>query len=134
MSKLQGSCLCGSVRYEIEAEPVKFMHCHCQRCRKASGTGHASNLRFPGDCVTWLSGKDLIGSYKVPEAERFRNDFCTKCGSSLPRYMPSIDATTVPAGTLDDEPSLRPDARIFLGSKTSWSCEDSIPGFETMPQ
>ena len=41
---LSGSCLCGAVRYEATGEPKRFVHCHCSRCRKATGTGHASNL------------------------------------------------------------------------------------------
>lgn len=41
---LMGSCLCGSVEYEVTGEAQRFYHCHCQRCRKATGKGHASNL------------------------------------------------------------------------------------------
>jgi hypothetical protein len=36
---LSGSCLCGALHYSLTGEPVRFMHCHCSRCRKASGTG-----------------------------------------------------------------------------------------------
>ncbi len=41
---LRGSCLCGAVHYEAVGEVRRFLHCHCSRCRKATGTGHASNL------------------------------------------------------------------------------------------
>ena len=41
VSVFQGSCLCGTVSYEITGTPFDFFHCHCQRCRKANGTGHA---------------------------------------------------------------------------------------------
>ncbi|MEJ2380636.1 MAG: GFA family protein [Gammaproteobacteria bacterium] len=69
-AKLTGSCLCGSVQYEITGEPKRFYHCHCSRCRKASGTGHASNLIVELGAVRWTAGEELIGGYKVPEAER----------------------------------------------------------------
>ena len=41
---LKGSCLCGAVRYEVSGDLQRFYHCHCKRCRKSTGTGHASNL------------------------------------------------------------------------------------------
>lgn len=41
---LTGSCLCGAVKYEATGVATRFLHCHCSRCRKATGTGHASNL------------------------------------------------------------------------------------------
>ena len=34
---LSGSCLCGSVAYELQGDARRFYHCHCERCRKASG-------------------------------------------------------------------------------------------------
>ena len=41
---LTGSCLCGAVKYAATGVATRFLHCHCSRCRKATGTGHASNL------------------------------------------------------------------------------------------
>jgi len=32
---LKGSCLCGSVRYEIDGPLDGAMNCHCSMCRKA---------------------------------------------------------------------------------------------------
>jgi hypothetical protein len=120
---LTGSCLCGAVKYEISGETGAFYHCHCERCRKSSGTGHASNLRvMPETGLRWLTGEHLLKRYKVPEAERFYNNFCTACGSPMPRVMPSIGAVVIPAGTLDVEPPKTPDARIFWDSRAAWSC------------
>lgn len=39
-----GSCLCGSVRYEVEEVPIRFANCHCARCRRATGSAYACNL------------------------------------------------------------------------------------------
>ena len=98
---ITGSCLCGSVHYRITGEAVRFYHCHCQRCRKATGTGHASNLLVtPLGSLTWLAGEELLRRYKVPEAERFYNCFCSQCGSPMPRAVPALDAVVLPAGTL----------------------------------
>lgn len=123
-SILSGSCLCGSVRYEISGEPMKFYHCHCQRCRKATGTGHASNLLVKPGAIKWITGEALIRNFKVPEAQRFTNCFCSACGSRLPRYVKETDFIVIPAGSLDSDPTIRPQARIFWASRASWSCDD----------
>lgn len=34
---IAGSCLCGSVRFEIKPPSTGFRYCHCNRCQKASG-------------------------------------------------------------------------------------------------
>lgn len=121
-SILSGSCLCGAVRYEISGEPTKFYHCHCQRCRKATGTGHASNVLVRPGAIKWIRGEELIRNFKVPEAQRFTNCFCSVCGSRLPRYVKETDFIVIPAGSLDNELTLRPQARIFWASRANWSC------------
>jgi len=119
---LTGSCLCGQVRYELKGESNRFYHCHCQRCRKATGTGHASNIMVKIENFSWLNGEALLKRYNVPEAERFHNLFCSECGSSMPREVPELGMTIIPAGSLDSEPEMKPHARIFCGSRSEWSC------------
>jgi hypothetical protein len=130
---IHGSCLCGAVRYTANGEPQRFYHCHCSRCRKASGTGHASNLFLKGT-LQWDSGEELVQTFKLPEAERFTNSFCRICGGRVPRFIEAMGMVFIPAGSLDEEPSLLPQARIFVGSRASWSCEQGpIPAFEAYP-
>jgi hypothetical protein len=121
-STLQGSCLCGAVKYEVSGEPKRFYHCHCKRCRKVTGTGHASNLFLQPAALKWLGGADQVREFKVPEAKRFTNSFCATCGSRLPRQPPGADLVMIPAGSLDDAAPIRPQARIFADSRASWSC------------
>jgi hypothetical protein len=135
MSKgsLSGSCLCGAVRYVARGEEQRFYHCHCTRCRKASGTGHASNIFVKGT-LTWSSGENVLRSFKVPEAERFTNTFCEVCGSRMPRFIEPLSMVFIPAGSLDEEPDLRPQARIFTASGAAWSCDGSVlPVFDEYP-
>lgn len=119
---LSGGCLCGSVRYEAVGVATRFYHCHCQRCRKATGTGHATNLFLQPGTLRFLTGESMIRSYKVPEAVRFANVFCSQCGGRLPRQPSGSDMVMIPAGSLDVEPAMTPQARIFHGSRTAWSC------------
>lgn len=130
---LSGSCLCGAVQYAAHGDIRRFYHCHCKRCRKATGTGHASNLFLKGT-LEWRQGEEHIGFFKLPEAERFSNTFCRQCGSRLPRVVPDTGAVMIPAGSLDDEPGIKPQARIFTGSRAAWSCDvEPLPVFENYP-
>jgi hypothetical protein len=131
---LRGSCLCGAVQYEIIGDPQRFYHCHCSRCRKASGTGHASNLLMRPGSIKWIKGEELIKIYKVPEAKRFSRHFCTVCGGPVPRYVPEMGSVVVPAGSLDGEPPIEPQARIFWDSRVNWSCsDDGMPVYPEYP-
>ncbi len=133
---LRGGCLCGAVKSEVTGEATRFMHCHCSRCRKATGTGHASNLFMQPAVLKWLSGEEQVRAYKVPEAKRFTNHFCAICGSRVPRCTPDVDVVMIPCGSLDDEAPIKPQARIFSGSRASWSCAgDGLPTYpESVPQ
>ena len=132
MSKvtLNGSCLCGAVSYTATGEEKRFYHCHCSRCRKVSGTGHCSNLFLKGE-LEWHKGEEGLTSYMPPDASRFKNRFCNVCGSRMPRFDEAFQTVFIPAGSLDDEPTIQPQARIMCGSRTSWSCTDDVtPEFE----
>lgn len=130
-----GSCLCGAVAYRIKGKADRFYHCHCQRCRKATGTGHASNLLLPDvESAEFTQGESELTHYRVPEAKRFSTCFCRHCGSNLPRILSQMNLVIIPAGSLDHEPREQPQARIFSGSRAAWSCEDAdLPAFETYP-
>ena len=129
-STLRGSCLCGAVQCEVTGEPTRVYHCHCSRCRKATGTGHASNLFLQPATLKWIHGEDKMHWFKLPGAKRFSRRFCTDCGSPLPRQVPDTDIVILPAGSLDSEPPITPQARIFYGSRTTWSCGgDDLPTF-----
>ncbi len=130
---LKGSCLCGAVKYEATGAATRFLHCHCSRCRKVTGTGHASNLFLQPATLKWLSGEEHVRAFKVPEAKRFTNTFCAACGSRLPRQA-TADSAMIPAGSLDVEAPMKPQGRIFYGSRAAWSCGgDGLPVFEDYP-
>ena len=131
---LTGSCLCGALRYRLSGTPERFYHCHCSRCRKSSGTGHASNLFVKSTGIEWTGDTSLLKYFKLPEAQRFTRTFCANCGGPLPRLIEQIGMAFIPAGTLDNEPDFSPQARIFFDSKTAWSCGgDELPRFADYP-
>jgi len=81
--------------------------------------------------LNWDSGEALVRRYKPPQAERFTNSFCSACGSRVPRFNEAAGIVLIPAGSLDGEPDIGPQARIFQGSRAAWSCDGSkLPAFD----
>jgi len=132
--ELSGSCLCGTVHYRVRGPWLRFMHCHCSRCRKATGSAHATNLFAQADHFRWTEGQNEVRRYEPPTAARFSTSFCSKCGGRVPSLSRDAKTVTIPAGSLDESPETQPQARIFWGSRASWSCDgDALPRFEAAP-
>jgi len=124
-ASVNGSCLCGAVTFEVEPPFKRMVHCHCSRCRKGTGTGHATNIYVHPPQLKWLSGEDAITKFDLPAARSFSKWFCSKCGSPLPRITRSGKNIVVPAGSLDTFPSIKPTDHIFWGSRAPWACESN---------
>ena len=54
---IKGSCLCGSVTFEIDRAVGPFEICHCNRCRKVSGSQNISAVGVNTADFRMLSGK-----------------------------------------------------------------------------
>lgn len=124
---IHGSCLCGSVRYEIRGPLGRASNCYCSMCRKAHGAAFGTYARVQRSDFRLLSGEDAIASYaSTPGVTR---TFCRRCGSTLQFVSADRPASFALAlGTLDDDPGVRPEAHIFVGSKAPWvEIADDLP-------
>jgi len=119
-NKVKGSCFCKHVSYEISDNMGVFQYCHCSRCRKVTGSAHAANLFVAPDDFKWLAGEESVIQYDPPETKYFATAFCRHCGSNLPWLSKSGRVVIIPAGTLDDDPGIRPSQNIFCGSRPGW--------------
>lgn len=123
-----GSCLCGTVSFEIEGTFDSFFLCHCSRCRKDTGSAHAANLFATAAQLTWRSGEDRITTFRLPSTLHARS-FCSICGSAVPGVQMDGKLLVVPAGCVDSELTMRPDAHLFVADRAAW--DDAL---ETVPQ
>ncbi|WP_028007155.1 GFA family protein [Solimonas flava] len=133
-SSIHGGCLCGAVRFAIDPPFQKMIHCHCSRCRKGSGTGHATNLTADAAQLRWLAGEDAISRYELPSAKAFGKWFCRHCGAPLPRLRRNSTLVVIPAGSLDTPPPLTPTDHIFWASRAPWACgSGGLPTHDEYP-
>ncbi|MEB8434312.1 GFA family protein [Cocleimonas sp. KMM 6892] len=132
MTEYFGSCLCGTVSFEVKGNFDSFYLCHCQHCQKDTGSAHAANLFSQSAKLVWQSGTDAVTSFTLP-GTRHNKSFCRLCGSALPSTQTS-DLLVVPAGCLDTKISMSPTAHIFLSSKAVWDEDlEEVPKFERLP-
>jgi hypothetical protein len=128
---IKGSCLCGSVVFEIERAAGPFELCHCSRCRKASGSAFVAGLGVRVREFRLLAGADLIRTYEAPILDSpppYRVTFCANCGSPVPDPPEGSRWFEIPAGLLDGDPELRPDKHIFVDCKSDWHpITDALP-------
>jgi len=61
---LTGSCLCGSVAYEVDADPGPIVHCHCRTCRKTHGSAFSTVTNVPRDRFRWIRGESLLRGFE----------------------------------------------------------------------
>lgn len=115
----QGSCLCGSISFEID-EPIKsIVCCHCSQCRKAQGSAFATNGMVKESQFRFLSGDEQLTAYQLtPEQTRY---FCKTCGSPIiSKNLSRPDELRVRLGTIVSDILEKPEAHIFVTSKANW--------------
>ena len=66
MLKIDGSCHCGYITFEGEADPDKTSICHCTDCQTSTGTAFRTNIPVPGASFKLLSGEPTI--YEIGRA------------------------------------------------------------------
>lgn len=130
----KGSCLCGTVKFEVIGSFQKFFFCHCSYCRKGTGSAHASNLFAFDSEYKCTSGKEAIRSYSVPSS-RHAKSFCNECGSPVPTHFEEAGFLMVPAGSLETPVHINPTAHIFEGSKANWDDHlENVVKYDELPK
>ncbi|WP_321495828.1 GFA family protein [uncultured Desulfobacter sp.] len=129
----KGSCLCGEITFEIIGEFESFFLCHCERCRKDTGSAHAANLFSSSAKLIWLSGKDKAKTFDF-KSEGHIKSFCSNCGSALPNIQMDGGLLVVPAGSLDSDVKMAPQGHIYWGNKANWDDNlEKVAKFDQLP-
>ena len=128
MSPLQGSCLCGGVRFEVTEPFTRVTQCHCEFCKKISGGYGTVSGRARTDAIHLLQGGELLRSY-TPEGGSAKT-FCSVCGSNLfGGGWPDVELAPVRLSALDSAFDRKPETHTFVRSVAAWEIlpEDGLP-------
>lgn len=125
---LEGSCLCGQVRFRLSGELRPVSYCHCSQCRKTHGHfaaythAHESQLQF----------QDKSGLKWYASSGFARRGFCGNCGASLFWHCDGSGGISIAAGCLDAPTGLRADRHIFASDASDYY--QITDGLEIFPQ
>ncbi len=131
--KLSGACHCGEISYTVDGEPVRSGQCHCNACRRITGTGHNVQAFFKADNVN-INGTTKTHD-SVSDAGNVRTrHFCPTCGSRL--FSESSKAPGgigIAVGSFDDSSWFKPDVVLYTSERPVWDvCDDTIPTHDKM--
>ena len=124
---LGGECFCRAVRYEVEDAFGYALNCHCSNCRRTTGSAFKPFAGIAREKFSVSKGGDDLMIYGD---EACHDAHCGKCGSLLYSVVRDGAFVHVAMGTLVDDPSIRPTAHIFVGSKAPWlAITDDLPQY-----
>ena len=131
---IKGSCLCGKITFEINKAVGPFEICHCNRCRKSSGSNGLAAVGVNTEDYRFLTGAEYIRRFAAPILDAppaYHVNFCSNCGSLVPVPEPEGDWLEIPAGLFDDEIDLKPDKHIYVEYAPGWDdITDGLPEFD----
>ena len=112
-----GGCLCGAVRFTAHLNNTNFGVCHCEMCRKWTGSALLA-ITVPEANVAW-TGADRIA--KRQSSFRGERAWCADCGSPI-WFRVTVDGPhagnlELPVGLFHDANGLTLTGEHFLDQK-----------------
>lgn len=134
MKKNSGKCLCGAVTYEVDGPPIIVAQCHCDECRRLSGTGHSIGAMFTQEAVS-LSGTLSEFKFMSDKSSEVTKAFCANCGSPIyGTNTRSAGHLTLTLGSMDDASGMHVQVVIFERHKQHWDqLGQDVISFATQP-
>jgi len=123
-----GRCLCGAVRYRCAAPVIPPFLCHCESCRRASGshvvawaTVARDTFRISGPVRSFASSPPVL------------RQFCAQCGTPLTYWNDASPGTIdIAIATLDRPEAMEPADHIWM--QDAVSSDRPVDGRPQYPQ
>ncbi len=126
-----GSCLCGAVSFRLQGPLRQPRYCHCEYCRKFSGTSPAS----------WaMAHRPHLETNQQTELIRYDSGHGIRCSCGIcgsPVWFESkdyADVVGIPLGLIDEGEVPTPEFHLWTDSMPTW-CElnDDLPKYPQGP-
>ncbi len=120
-----GRCLCGATRYDCDAAPIWQLHCHCESCRRATGSAFTQFFAIADGHWRWSAAEP--GMFRSsPKAQRFH---CATCASPMAyRSEAALGEMHFHAVTLDDPSAFAAEGHDFWDERLPWlQLSDGLP-------
>ncbi|KAB8067123.1 Mss4-like protein [Aspergillus leporis] len=124
---------------EIESKLVdlsmKIAVCHCNNCKRTTGSAFSSNFIVPKSTFTYTAGTPKVYRDSGDTGTEIQMHFCGDCGTTVTSQTPGKENVVIKAGTLDEESRRHLDlgVEIYGKRKDQWVRQlGSVPITEGM--
>jgi hypothetical protein len=130
--KIDGTCHCGKIAYEAEADPENARICHCTDCQTLTGSAFRANVQVAAGNFRLLRGSLKIYIKKTAESGMARaHAFCGDCGT--PIYAAAVEnpqSYSLRIGAIRQRAQLPPKRQIWCRSALPWAM--NLSGIEKL--
>ena len=117
MTMMKGRCLCGHVAFEVRGPVLWCGHCHCDSCRRATGSPFTTWFGVKRDDCRFTGAEP--GVYR--SSPGVRRGYCTNCGSPMAFESERWpDEIHLYAASLEDPAAITPQFHVHVAEKLPW--------------
>lgn len=115
----QARCCCGETTISAEGEPELNGICHCDDCKRRTGSAFGWSAYFPDDRIVGRTGETSI--YRPPGDATQERHFCRRCGTTLFWMTGTLPGLTgIAGGAFVDDPLAEPSRSYRSHRKHGW--------------
>lgn len=119
-----GHCLCGEIRFTATGVPSWVSYCHCESCRRHTGSPVTCFVNYASNDVAFVSAPAVYRS-----SAGVRRSFCSRCGTPIAyetdKRPGEID---IYLNAFDYPAAFKPESHAFFAERISWfDTRDELP-------
>ncbi|HZV08211.1 MAG TPA: GFA family protein, partial [Novosphingobium sp.] len=78
----EGGCLCGQVRFSVDAAPLGARMCWCRDCQRIASGSATVNVLFPAEAFSF-TGEIATYHRSADSGNVVERGFCPECGAQI---------------------------------------------------
>jgi hypothetical protein len=131
MDSGKGGCSCGAVRFELAGHPLWVLACHCDACKKRTGSAYGVSVMVENKSVKEFTGETRTYTRAGDSGNKVRYEFCPHCGTTLRWHVDIVpNRQAFAGGAFDDMKGLSVIAEMYTDDALDWArlnCDLSRP-------
>jgi hypothetical protein len=134
MQRLAGGCSCDAVRFLLK-RPLFVWVCHCNACKKRTGSAYGISLPVEDDAVEVFEGATKLFTRPGESGMNVDYEFCPACGTTVRWRVERIGNRQCFAGcALDDATQIEIGGEMYADEALSWARRECPISFPLAPE
>ena len=131
---LEGGCICGKVRYRVSDMPLAVFACHCNNCKRRTGSSFSLSMLTLRKDFAQISGETIWCDVPGGSGAMHRQQICRTCLTRTHSEMLAyLEVINVRPGTLDAPEMVMPVAQTWTSLALPWALLPNVQCFEENP-